>query len=443
MDNFIGFFRKVTTKTLKVTKNLQIGDKSVYAGTGKTFYVDSGASGASDSNSGANWTAALATLDGAINKCTANQGDTIIIAEGHSESYTTTGAKATFDVAGVNVIGLGSGSNRPTFSFGHTGATFTISAANITIENLLFVTAVDSVVTFATISGNDCALINCESRDVTDKEVVTDFTVTGDRFTAYNHFKNGYVAGNANDCVFSLNGVDSALIQGCIFLTKALTSVIEFVTAASSEVVVDQCTFLVSGTTDLSKNVVDTITGSTWIVQRSWDIGAGEEFSGGSAKAMIAKAHEMLGCCPSINHPNYLAVTADLTSATWNTQATHEVFTVTGAVRMIVWIEVTDAVTDTGDAGTLTFGIESDADAWIASSDSDDLAANTFWADATPGDVSGNFSSLVLDKVVIGEDVGYEIGGEALTGGSITFHCVYQPLNSTGAVAAGAGGVLA
>lgn len=195
MDNFVGFFRKVTTKKLKVTNQLEIGNKAIFAGTGNTYYVDSDASNASDSNSGRSWAQPLATINGGIDKCTANQGDTIILAESHSETYTTTGAKFEADVAGITIIGLGEGSDRATISYGHTGTTATISAANVTIYNVLFVTAVDSVVTYATISGDDCSLIGCESRDVTDKEVISDFTITGDRFYADSHFKNGYTGG--------------------------------------------------------------------------------------------------------------------------------------------------------------------------------------------------------------------------------------------------------
>ena len=193
MNDFIYNGRVATFDKLNVKESMLVGNQAIIANQGTTYYVDSGSG--SDSNTGKSWAKALATLDAAINKCTANQGDTILIAEGHTETYTTTGAKAIFDVDGINVIGLGRGSDRPTFSFGHTGTTMTISGDNVTIQNLLFVTAVDQVVTFATISGDDCTLINCESRDVTDKEVVTDFTITGDRFRAFNHFKNGYTSG--------------------------------------------------------------------------------------------------------------------------------------------------------------------------------------------------------------------------------------------------------
>ena len=193
LNDFIYNGRVATFDKVNVKQTLNVGNQTIYSNQGNSFFVDSGSG--SDTNTGKSWAHALATLDAAINKCTANQGDRIIVAEGHAETYTTTGAKATFDVAGVEVICLGKGSDRATFTFSHTGATFTISAANVVIRNMLFVAGVDSVVTFGTISGADCALIGCESRDATDVEVITDFTITGDRFIALNHFKNGYTSG--------------------------------------------------------------------------------------------------------------------------------------------------------------------------------------------------------------------------------------------------------
>lgn len=39
-------------------------------------------------------------------------------------------------------------------------------------------------------------------------------------------------------------------------------------------------------------------------------------------------------------------------------------------------------------------------------------------------------------------DIGYEIGVEALTAGSLVFHCVWVPLSDGASVTAGAGGTL-
>jgi len=253
---------------------------------GGQYFVDS-ATG-SDSNDGGSWSEALATLDAAIAKCAANNGDVIWVAPGHTETYTTTGAKLIVDVAGVTIIGLGEGAARPTFNFGHTGATWTISAANAFIQNLLIVTAVDQVVTYATISGVDCTLADIETRDVTDKEVVDAFitTAAADRLKVFRHFHNGYTGGDANDRVWKLVGVDNALFDGCRFMTKVTTAVINFATTPCTNVVVKNCEFLVTSTTDFTKTVVDTVTGSTWLVRDCFDLAAGSFFSGGSGGAL-------------------------------------------------------------------------------------------------------------------------------------------------------------
>jgi hypothetical protein len=149
---------------------------------------------------------------------------------------------------------------------------------------------------------------------------------------------------------------------------------------------------------------------------------------------------EIRGSALNYNGKNYLAVPVDFTSGTWNTVASHELFTVTGAVRLRILAEVTSDCTSTGGAATAKLGVEGVTDAFIAATGEDDLDVGEAWVDATPTEKYGNFSSLILDKVVLGGlDVGYEIEGEAFTTGGITFHCWWEALNSTGAVAAGTG----
>jgi hypothetical protein len=251
------------------------------------YFIDSSNSSASDAAGYGNTPdIPLASIDYLFSLATAGKKVVGYVLPGHTETYSTTGTKMTADKAGVHIIGLGKGSNRPTITFGHVDATWVISAANITIENFLFVTSVDSVVTYGTISGADFKMIDCEWRDTTDIEVITDWTVTGDRPQFINCNKNGYTGGNANVRCISLAGVDGALIKDCNFITKVTTAVIGFVTTACTNTIIDNCKFGVNGTTDYSKNVVDTIGGSTWLVTKSYDIGTGSKFSGGSGGAL-------------------------------------------------------------------------------------------------------------------------------------------------------------
>lgn len=87
----------------------------------------------------------FATIDEAIGACVANRGDTIYVAPGHTEAVTST--SITCDVAGVKIIGLGSGSFKPTLTFGATDSRINVTAANCTWQNFRFQAGVGDVVT--------------------------------------------------------------------------------------------------------------------------------------------------------------------------------------------------------------------------------------------------------------------------------------------------------
>jgi hypothetical protein len=130
------------------------------AGTGSTFYVDSGVTNEGD---GSSWANARDTLDEAVAYCTANNGDRILVAQGHNESLS--GADGVdLDVAGITVIGIGEGSDRPRFDFDAGAAEFVIGAPAVRIVNLTFLPSADSVVHAIDVeNAADWALIeNCE-----------------------------------------------------------------------------------------------------------------------------------------------------------------------------------------------------------------------------------------------------------------------------------------
>src|SRR5688572_4568538 len=110
---------------------------------GRIFWVGSASSG-SDGNSGFGPDEPLATIDYAVGLCTASRGDVIRVMEGHAETISTaTGLIA--DIAGVKIIGMGTGALRPTITFATaTTALLSITAANIEIANLIFVCNVAS-----------------------------------------------------------------------------------------------------------------------------------------------------------------------------------------------------------------------------------------------------------------------------------------------------------
>lgn len=87
----------------------------------------------------------FATIDEAIGACVASRGDVIYVAPGHTEAVTSTSLN--LDVAGVSIIGLGSGSLKPTLTFGATDSRINVTAANCTFKNLRLTAGIGDVVT--------------------------------------------------------------------------------------------------------------------------------------------------------------------------------------------------------------------------------------------------------------------------------------------------------
>ena len=141
---------------------------------------------------------------------------------------------------------------------------------------------------------------------------------------------------------------------------------------------------------------------------------------------------------PHYNAPNYLAVPITFVTGTTGAVATHEIFTVTGAVRVKIL-----AVCSTNLAGataTIQLGVAGSTDAIVATTTGTDIDAGEIWHDASPDASIEATSSAISDFTIVnGLDVGYEVAVAALSGGVITFHCWYWPLDSTGAVVASDG----
>jgi hypothetical protein len=101
---------------------------------GNVYWVDSNGGGASKGT----FKSPVATLDAAMALCTADNGDTIMIKAGHTETVTGAGA-ITLAKGGMSIHGLGNYTARPTFLLdGSTGVTGLVTGDNITITNCVF-----------------------------------------------------------------------------------------------------------------------------------------------------------------------------------------------------------------------------------------------------------------------------------------------------------------
>jgi hypothetical protein len=94
----------------------------------------------------------FATIDSAVSAGVADRGDVVIVAPGHTEALSNA-TSLLLDVAGVTIIGLGAGSARPTITLDTaTTATIPVSAANVTIKNMIFTANFADIVSVFTLT---------------------------------------------------------------------------------------------------------------------------------------------------------------------------------------------------------------------------------------------------------------------------------------------------
>jgi hypothetical protein len=134
---------------------------------GNVYWVNS--TGGGDGNKGTR-ARPFATLDYAIGRCTANNGDIIMVMPNHAE--TITGASGiTLDIAGITVLGMGVGNQRPRFLMdGGTTVTAVVSAADVALKNMVFAGGHDGIVTCFDVTGVNATFEDIEIEDNTTAE---------------------------------------------------------------------------------------------------------------------------------------------------------------------------------------------------------------------------------------------------------------------------------
>jgi len=200
--------------------------------TGDRWFVDS-TNGAS-TNSGTSPDDAMATIDQAIDKCTASQADFIYVMPSHVENVTTaTGINC--DVIGISIIGLGDGNQIPTISFTAAEGSITVSVASVTLRNLRLVANFETgVTTGLTIAagGDGLTLDGLQFRDTS---------------ATFEFLIHATIATTITDVV----------IENCSFITAAgsMSSSIFFAGSSSDVTIKDNFWFC-----DCSASVIDHLT---------------------------------------------------------------------------------------------------------------------------------------------------------------------------------------
>lgn len=248
---------------------------------GRIFWVDNStgtkaagvSTGANTGNSNGSFARPFSTLAYAVSQCVANRGDIIMLKPGHAESIASATALS-MSVAGVAVIGVGTGSLRPAFTLGTaTTATINITAANVSFFNCLFkANLADIVSLFTTTAAKSFTLDNCEFRDnssILNFARIVDTNATSNdtddlTITNCNFFGLG---ATANSCLIKMDGTNARLIVRNCFIAHAAVTDAGLMPIATGKVVtsaiIDNNIMSFVGATNATTGTVITTDGST------------------------------------------------------------------------------------------------------------------------------------------------------------------------------------
>jgi hypothetical protein len=191
---------------------------------GNIFFVQSTNSNAGDTvGRGQTPDAPFSSINYAVTQCTADNGDVVIVLPGHVETVTAAGG-CTIGTAGVTVLGVGSGRQRPKVNYTTAAAaSFDITAARVCVDNLYFTgTGVASVTNMVNVktAAADCTIRNCEfehanATNQAANVILTD--ATADRLRVENCHFHGSANAGTNSAI-SLVGGNEIRITDCQIL---------------------------------------------------------------------------------------------------------------------------------------------------------------------------------------------------------------------------------
>jgi len=169
------------------------GGAQIPVTTGKYLFVHSGTG--NNGYDGRDATRPVATIDYAVGLCDANKGDVIIVMPGHAENIS--GATSlVVDKAGVQIIGLGHGRNRPVLTFTNTAGSIEMDAANTRLSNMVLFASVSAVVVGVNVDADNVTLDGNEFNwDATGDDFIT--MVDVDAFDGCSILNNRFISESA------------------------------------------------------------------------------------------------------------------------------------------------------------------------------------------------------------------------------------------------------
>jgi len=416
---------------------------------GNTYWVNSagGEVAASDTNPGTRQKP-FATLDYAIGRCTANNGDIIFVGAGHAETITADSG-VDVDVAGVTIIGLGNGEKRPVFTFTTaTTADFKLAADNVKLFNCIFKCNIAAQDMMIEVSGDAVEIGYCEFREgsATGKNFITVGVADNDADLCHIHHCRFYMptAGNGDSAIsiakdqigvtIEYNNIYGDFDLAGINIPASGNAQVNLIIRENeiTNLLTGQHAIQINGTSSTGKlinNWVETDAQATSI-----DAGGlesyGNLYHSGTDQTEAVPALFSESQTPRI----VLKSTGDLTS--FGTSMT--LFTVTGDVLCKVGASVDVAVTSTSGTTTLEVGVSGNTACLCVQDvvDNTAFAVGDSWTLVTAADANG--AQMADEWVLIGNssDIILTASVDDITAGDIDFYCQYIPLTAGSSVVA-------
>lgn len=254
---------------------------------GRTLFVDSGHGSASDgTDHGYSPTLPFATIDYAIGRCRASRAETILVAPRHTETISAAAGIAC-DVAGITIRGIGWGATRPTITLDTADTTdVNISAANVTLDNLIFTANFADIVNCIDVDADDFTIRNCHFKATATNMnflvCIQDAAATAsDRMTIENCTALAIDASNTHFVNFAGTG-EGHIVRGNRLIGDWGTMAIGGAGVITYAEIVDNLIYNAASTSDGCVNLAATATG---MVMRNLCCGAAAQANGITATA--------------------------------------------------------------------------------------------------------------------------------------------------------------
>lgn len=238
------------------------------------FYVHSG-TGGDVPQFGKSRNSPLATVEYAINRCTANKGDIVVVMPGHNEG--SVGADFfDADIAGVSIIGFGRGSLMPTFDFDSTTANAVVGASNVLLQGLRFRPSISDIEVGIQIEASNSGVI-IRSCDFGFAETATDEFLTAIKvddeanFVTIENCLFDAEAQTANSAILLDDETEGVIIRNNIIKGDYAIANINGDTAVAESLLIDN-NHLWNGDPSGALNaqpVIELFTGSTGLITRN------------------------------------------------------------------------------------------------------------------------------------------------------------------------------